>query len=570
MSEMTRRTFTKGAAALAPLAFAPFSLVAQTAASDKFDIVVAGAGHNSLVTAAYLAKAGYRVVVLEYRPEVGGGVKTEEITLPGFKHDTCSTAHGGIQANPVMRNDELHLIRDYGIEYIQADPIYHMPFPDGSYITQWRDLDRTCEEFAKFSKKDAAAYRRMHDENEATFDQSSTATVLTPFGFGGKSVAERLAEHPQGKIWQRRLAMSQWEILRDNFEDDHCRAFMMGTPPSMSPPQYPMSGRSAYSAIRTSRPIPKGGSGILTQALAKYIVAHNGVVLTNKAVTRLIIENGKCAGVECADGSSYRAEKAVLVSRSTSNNWLTHGTKGDLWGHDFLDGVDTWEDEISEIVAHYASKEPPKYPVKGGTLAVCESAILVSSARLLRYAYDFPTAVVGLDDPPLTIFSSTVAYPSRAPASMHTIKVIGLQPYDLKEGPKHWDAIKDEVAEANLNYLRRFAPNLTSDKILGKFVVSPLDIERRNPHMWHGSVHAGSGEPSQSGNMRPMPGWAQYRMPIPGLYQTGACTYPGGSVTGAPGRNAAMVMLKDFGTSLEEVVNKDLVGQSFSLSAVSS
>jgi phytoene dehydrogenase-like protein len=104
--------------------------------------------------------------------------------------------------------------------------------------------------------------------------------------------------------------------------------------------------------------------------------------------------------------------------------------------------------------------------------------------------------------------------------------------------------------------LRKFAPNLTDDKILGKFIVSPLDIERRNPHMWHGSVHAGSSEPAQSGNMRPMPGWAQYRMPIPGLYQTGACTYPGGSVTGAPGRNAAMVMLKDFGTSLEEVVKK--------------
>jgi phytoene dehydrogenase-like protein len=228
----------------------------------------------------------------------------------------------------------------------------------------------------------------------------------------------------------------------------------------------------------------------------------------------------------------------------------------DLWGHDFLDGVDTWEGEISEIVAHYATKEPPKYPVKGGTLAVCESAILVSSARLLRYAYDYPNATVGLDDPPLTIFCSTVADPSRAPAGMHTLKVIGLQPYDLKEGPNHWDAIKEEVAEANLKYLRRFAPNLTDDKILAKFVVSPLDIERRNPHMWHGSVHSGSSEPSQSGNMRPMPGWAQYRMPIPGLYQTGACTYPGGSVTGAPGRNAAMVMLKDFGTSIEEVVKK--------------
>jgi len=546
MSKMSRRDFAKGAAALAPLAFAPFSLSAQTAPSDKFDIVVAGAGHNSLVTAAYLAKAGYRVVVLEYRPQVGGGVKTEEVTLPGFKHDTCSTAHGGIQANPVMRNDELHLIRDYGIEYIQADPVYHMPFPDGSYITQWRDIDRTAEEFAKFSKKDGEAYRRMHDENEAmrsVFD-----------GNDGKSVAEKLAAHPQGKIWQRRMAMSQWEVLRDNFEDDHCRAFMMGTPASMSPPQYPMSGRSGYSAIRTSRPIPKGGSGVLTQALAKCIEAHNGVILTNKNVARLIIESGKCVGVECADGSSYRGEKAVLSTIHVKH--LVDMAPRELWGHDFLDGVDTWEGEISEIVAHYASKEPPKYAVKGGTLAVCESAILVSSERLLRYAHDFPNATVGLDDPPLTIFCSTVADPTRAPAGMHTIKVIGLQPYDLKEGPKHWDSIKDEVAESNLKFLRKFAPNLTDDKILGKFIVSPLDIERRNPHMWHGSVHSGSGEPAQSGNMRPMPGWAQYRMPIPGLYQTGACTPPGGSVTGTPGRNAAIVMLKDFGTSLEEVVKK--------------
>ena len=121
----------------------------------------------------------------------------------------------------------------------------------------------------------------------------------------------------------------------------------------------------------------------MTQALAKFIEAHNGVILTNKAVTRLIVESGKCVGVECADGSSYRAEKAVLSTIHVKQ--LVDMAPKDLWGHDFLDGVDTWEGEISEIVAHYATKEPPKYPVNGGTLAVCESAILVSSARLLRY-----------------------------------------------------------------------------------------------------------------------------------------------------------------------------------------
>ena len=89
-----------------------------------------------------------------------GGVQTEEVTLPGFQHDTCSTAHSGIQGNPLLRNDELRL-RDYGLEYIDPDPIMHMPFSDGSYLTQWRDVDRTCAEFVKFSKKDAATYRRM-------------------------------------------------------------------------------------------------------------------------------------------------------------------------------------------------------------------------------------------------------------------------------------------------------------------------------------------------------------------------------------------------------------------------
>jgi phytoene dehydrogenase-like protein len=136
---------------------------------------------------------------------------------------------------------------------------------------------------------------------------------------------------------------------------------------------------------------------------------------------------------------------------------------------------------------------------------------------------------------------------------MHTLKVLGFHPYMLKEGPEHWDAIKDQVADATMKYLRQFAPNLTEDKILARFVESPLDIERMNPHFWHGSIHAGAQTPAQLGPMRPVPGWAQHRMPIPGLYQTGATTHPGGSVTGGPGRNAATVMLKDFGTSLEEV-----------------
>jgi phytoene dehydrogenase-like protein len=138
--------------------------------AEQFDIVVAGAGHNSLLAAAYLAKAGFRCMVLEGRPIAGGGVKSAELTLRGFIHDVCSSAHNGIHGNPVLRNDELKL-GDYGLEYIFPDPVFHMPFPDGSYLTQWRDLDRTCEEFAKFSipsgsgSLSTSALRNIRKEN---------------------------------------------------------------------------------------------------------------------------------------------------------------------------------------------------------------------------------------------------------------------------------------------------------------------------------------------------------------------------------------------------------------------
>jgi phytoene dehydrogenase-like protein len=558
MATMSRRNFMKGAA-LAPIAVKPWTNMApalgrEDVKTDQFDVVVAGAGHNSLITAAYLAKAGYTVLILEGRPTVGGDVKTAEITLRGFKHDTCSTAHNSIQSNPLLRDNELNL-RDYGLEYIYPDPVYHLPFPDGTYITQWRDLDRTCAELAKFSKKDASSYRRMAAEFEDVAPILEAVT-FTPVGFGN-SLNDRLAQHPRGRFWQRRLAMSTWEIIRDNFEDDHCRAFMMGVPMPVQPVTDPMTGRAAYGVFsqqHQSRPIPKGGSGALTEALARFLTVHGAVILTNKPVAGLVIEGGKCTGVECADGGVYRAKKAVLSTIHIKQ--LVEMAPRELWGSNFLDGVETWQPEIQMFVANYATTEPPKYAVQSGTIAPVNSGVMVSPDRALRISYDFASRVVNLDDPPLAVFCCTIADPSRAPAGMHTIKVVGWQPYDLKEGPGHWDTIKQKVADANLSLLRRFAPNLTGDKILAQIVQSPLDLERMNPHNWHGSCHGGAQSPSQTGALRPMPGWAQYRMPIPGLYQTGATTYPGGSVTGAPGRNAAVVMLKDFGTSINEVVQK--------------
>jgi phytoene dehydrogenase-like protein len=555
MRGITRREFVKGAA-LGPLALSPFSSVAQRAStSDRFDVVVAGAGHNSLITAAYLAKAGFRVVVLEGRPSIGGGCKTAEVCMRGFKEDLCSSVHSGIQSNPLLRNNELNL-RDYGLEYIDPDPVLYTQFADGSSVVLWQDLERTIAEYARISKKDAQTYRRLFAEYKSYTD-ATAANRSAGSGSGGSGAASI----PHSGVWQRRFAMSGYDLVRELFEDDRIRAFHLAVGHfSAISGGDPGTGGQAFSVIGqqiNGRPIPRGGSGMLSVALGRFLEAHNAVILTNKPVAEFIIESGKCVGVRCADGSSYRAEKAVVSTIHIKH--LVDMAPSDLWGEDFLEGVKLFQPEHAMFSFHYATTEPPKYRLaSGGTISTCEAAFLSSPERILRLGYDNARGIVDMDDPPpLQIVSATVADPSRAPAGYHTLKLEGTMPYALKEGPQHWDNIKDEIAEGLLHYLRRFAPNLTPDKFLGKFLESPLDIERMNPAMWRGSAHHGADNPAQSGAMRPVPGWAQYRMPISGLYQTGACTAPGGSITGMPGRNAATVMLKDFGTSIEEVVRKN-------------
>jgi phytoene dehydrogenase-like protein len=523
----------------------------QTSSAPRYDVVIVGAGHNSLITGCYLAKAGFKCLVLEGRPMIGGGTKTAQLTLAGFHHDVCSSIHARIQANPLMQNNELNL-REYGLEYIYPDPIYHIAFPDGSYITKWRDFDRTCEEIAKYSKKDAETWRRMATEADA-IRPIVNQVEYTPIGFG-KTLAERLAEHPQGRMWQRRMAMSKWDVLHQNFEDERTMVAMMPPFPKELTGSY--SGFSAYPSKTEEVPQPKGGSGMIALALSGFFEAHGGEILVNKPAEHLIVENGKCVGVECADGSSYRADKAVLSTVHIKQ--LVNMAPRDLWPQDFLEGVKTFNTGNASFNSHFATTEPLKFPVKGGTIVPVHISNIQSCKRALRYESELTLGEFHVEEPVLHIVQTSVADPTRAPAGMHTIRVLCEQAvYDLPDGgPARWAEIKAEVAEAHLKAVQRIAPNLTDDKILARFSTSPVDIEQMNAAMWHGSCHSGTDGPAQAGALRPVPGWSQHRMPIPGLYQTGGTTHPGGGVSGGPGRNAAVVMLKDFGTSIEEVLSK--------------
>ena len=549
MSFTSRRDFMK-VAALTPLALAPRALAepnetvqqqrevtvpaqpgAVASRAEGFDYVVAGAGHNSLICAAYLARAGNRVLVLEGRAMIGGGAKTAEILLPGFKQDLCSSSHHLIARNPLLLNNELNL-RAYGYETFDPEVVVHFPFLDGASLTVFlKDPERTAATIARVSKKDAETFRRLAAAR-------ARVAALAP--------ADR-AKSSEGLFFQRLDVLSGYIAARQIWESPVMQAAnLSGGKWAGVPGSDPGTGAQAFSMMdhMAGRPMPKGGSGMLSVALGRCIEANNGVILTGKPVVQLIIENGKCAGVECADGSIYRARKAVVSTIHVKH--LLGMAKRELWGDALEASVDLWQAEHAMFVFHYAFSEPPLYPLaEGGTVSGAEASIMQRPESIFVLSSDQARGELNLDDYPLQVVHASVYDPSRVPPGCCALKIEGTIPYALKEGAQHWDAIKERVADTFLTRYMRHTTNLSKDKVLAKVIMSPLDIERMNPAMWRGSVHH---RDKRWGNFVP------YRMPIPGLYQTGSCTEAGGSITGHPGRNAAAIILQDDGKTLEQII----------------
>ncbi|MGH2916038.1 MAG: phytoene desaturase family protein [Solirubrobacteraceae bacterium] len=527
------------------------------------DVVVAGAGHNSLVAAAYLTRAGYRCRVLDARSVPGGGVASEELLLPGFKLDSCSTGHTLIQTNPLLADDELGLISQRGLEYLAPDPVAHVVFGDGDSLTMWLDVERTWEEIAYYSRADADAYRRMLEEYEAVAGVFSRHR-FTPVGLG-PSLDQMLEGRPGGARWRRRATMSAWEVVRREFSSPHVQSFMLWMAFQTGQPVGSAgSGPLAYSIIfgrqRRSWTIPRGGSGELVRALVELIEEGGGEVLCDQRVVDLVLVAGRCVGVVTADGREHRAREAVLSTVHVKD--LVQMATAEDWGEDFRYAIDTFDEGVSAFAAHYATTEPPRYRGRdGGELYAVSAGVAGWPDEILRMGRDVREGRLVRDGAWLLFPTPTVADPTRAPDSCHTVKVLGMQPYApcgaQRGAAAAWDELRDEIAAVHLEHLRRAAPNLSDDKILARVAVSPVDLERANPHMWHGTFHGGDRSLAYSGPQRPAPGWAQHRMPIPGLYQTGGTTHPGGSVTGAPGRNAAIVLLRDLGRDPGDVMRSE-------------
>lgn len=533
MTPTSRRDFIKQAAAIAPLAITPLSAKAQQSgpgSGDQYDYVIAGAGHNSLLAAAYLAKAGNTVLVLEGRENIGGGAKTSEILLPGFQQDLCSTVHSNYAANPAYKDNEIDL-REFGYELMNPEIVVHIPFLDGASITLYRDdPNRTAETIAKISRKDADTFKLV---------------AAARARYSSMSPAQQ-ASSREGKYWRQLGELSGYDAARQLWESPHMQAANLATGHFSGNAGSDLGmGRQAYQLITymSGRLIPRGGSGMLSDALGRYIEARNGVIATSKPVQELIIENGRCAGVKCVDGTGYRARKGVVSTIHIKH--MINMAPREMWSDELLDIVDIWQPEHAMFAFYFALSARPTYAsAEGGTIQPCEAAILQRPEDIFVLNPDQANGELNLDRYPLQIVHPSNVDPTRAPDGFGSVKIEGTIPYELKEGSEHWDTLKEKVAEKFLTTYMQHTTNLTKEDVLAKVLMSPLDIEQMNPAMWRGCTHQRS---------LSFDNYTPYRMPIPGLYHTGGCTEGGGGITGRPGRAVAAVALEDDGKSLEEV-----------------
>ena len=522
------------------------------------DFIIAGAGHNSLITACYLAAAGQSCVILDARAIPGGGVATEELLGPGYAIDTCSTGHTLIQQNPLLRLDELGLVKAHGLSYIDPDPVAHVAFPDGEQMTMFLDPDKTAKEIARFSTQDADGYRHLLQEWAEIRPLLGKARSL-PIG-QGPSMKDLLAQHPRGGIWARRMAMSARDLILREFKSRHMRAFMGWMAFQTAVPiDQAGTGLLTYQIVapRQARSwsIPAGGSGRLIDALVGYLLARGARFHQDVLVSDLILDDGRCIGVRTRDGREFRARKGVVSTIHVKH--LVDMAPDAAWGEVFRFGVDTYHVGVPFFASYLATTAPPVFDTPRGPRSAVSAGYAGWLEDLVRSGRDIYDGRLSEEIAWLLVATPTLADPSRAPNGHHTVKFLTHTVYDLPgTGPDGWEARKEAFADRLITTIRRFCPDFTDDVILKRLTKSPVDIEAANPHMINGAPHGGDRSVAYSGDQRPVPGWAAHRLPIPGLWQTGGTTHPGGSVTGIPGRNAARVILQDIGVAASSVMTE--------------
>jgi phytoene dehydrogenase-like protein len=529
--------------------------------SRNYDVVAMGAGHNGLVAAAYLAKAGKKVLLLERKAFPGGGVVTRELNTPGYWHDEHSSVHIMIQANPMIRNDELGLLGKFGMKY-RYDTPYAMIFEDGTTLVAHKDLDKTCEGIAKISHKDAEAYRRWAVRSMEILPMFTTGLYSPPLPMGAFFAMMDSSE--EGREILDYMQRSSLDLANQLFETDKMKMWLLRlVSENLQMPDelgtgfglFLMPGLMHYYGV--SQPV--GGSGKLTEALVKCIEHYGGEVRCNAEVKRVIVKGGRAVGAELVDGEQLMAKDGVIGAihpmvmrkfvEGVPENVLRRGERVSLA-------------PFSLMVMHYDLKKPCEYYAGKGVhgaimlefMADRNMDEMMESFDLLRRGKVSPRVLGAGGD-------ESLGDPTRVPPGAGMMHGITFAPYNLADGgAAKWDEIREQMGDRSEAHYRKFIRNLTSDNIIARKVVTPLDHARNMPNsMPQGDVHGVAPYFSQIAGHRPTPDYAQMTVPgVERLYLVGPFLHPGGGVYGA-GRAAAMKLFEDLKMDFDKVASAKVV-----------
>jgi phytoene dehydrogenase-like protein len=521
------------------------------------DAIIIGAGHNGLVTAAYLARAGRRVLVLERRELVGGCAVTEEI-WPGYQVSTASYLTSLLQERVIR---DLELAR-FGYRVDAKDPAFFSPFPDGRYLFMWQDREKTLAEIAKFSRRDAAAYPAYEDYLERLSQVVEGLLLTTPPEFPPESLGDfvdylKLAAKMRGVSPKDMVGLvkiftqSAVEFLDQWFESDQFKV-TLATDAVIGANGGPRSSGTAYILLhhvmggvgghRGLWGFVRGGMGGVSNAIAASAKSRGAEIRTNASVDHIKIKNGRARGVVLEGGEEIDSQ--LVISNLTPQLTFLRLIDQDALPGDFVDSIRKYRSEGTSCKINLALSGLPNFRALPGAQGPQHRATmhLCPSVEYIERAWDDAKYGHPSQSPLLELTVPTMYDPSLAPEGKHIMGIfIQYAPYTLREG--NWDELREPFAYRCLDLIEEYAPGFR-DLIIHQQVLTPLDLERRFG-LTGGNIFHGEMALDQMFVMRPVAGSARYRTPIRGLYLCGSGTHPGGGVMGAPGYNAAHEILKD-------------------------
>jgi phytoene dehydrogenase-like protein len=527
--------------------------------SNSFDAIIIGGGHNGLVTAGYLARAGLKVIVLERREVIGGACVTEEV-WPGYKVSSLAYLCSLMQPRIIK---ELELSR-FGYHIYPKDPSFFTAFPDGRHIFFFQDQSKTLQEIAKFSKRDASYFPQYEHELEQLAVWVESLLLETPPNIINRRLDDLMKLGSLGLRTLRlgdkgikRLIKIQTQSVRDfleeRFESEHIKTTLAtdGVIGANGGPSTPGTAYVLLHHVMGSAAGPRGlwgfvrgGMGGISQALAGAASARGAVIRTNAEVRKIVVRDGRAVGVALADGEEVRA-RIVISNADPKRTFLGLIDPSDL-DEEFRSEVEKIRCQGVSVKINLALDGLPSFtafPTDGLGLPHKTTMHVCPSMDYIDRAWDDAAQGRPSSSPMLECTIPTAYDDSIAPPGKHIMCIFAqYAPYNLKDA--QWDdELKDRFADRCIDALAEYAPNI-KEIILHRQIISPLDLEREYG-LTGGNIFHGEMSLDQLFFMRPIGGWAKYRTPIRNLYLCGSGTHPGGGVMGAPGYNAAREIIKD-------------------------